>query len=197
MTRSKVNTIFVSVLFMLAILERTIWDLGPNVEILTSALILSSYYLNRKKTFWFVFTTIAISDLVLGNTKIFLFTWSGFLIPALIIPQFKLSKIAKGFLGKNALLISSGVITNLFFFFWTNFGVWLLDSWGMYSKDVQGLLHCFVNGLPFLKMQLLSTLIFVNLGLFLMDTAHFFLPFVSYQTSLLLPTKRHRIHARI
>jgi len=56
--------------------------MGANIELLTSALILSTYFLNSKKTFWLVLLTIALSDLIIGNTNIFLFTWSGFLIPA-------------------------------------------------------------------------------------------------------------------
>jgi uncharacterized membrane protein len=149
-------------LFLLAFLERTLFDFGPNIELVTTAMVLTAIYLGKQEAFWLTFLILALSDLILGNSQIFLFTWSGFLIPALIIGQ--LAKFRK----KNGLVkilfgTGAGISANLFFYLWTNFGVWLLDSWGMYARDASGLIACFVNGLPFLKMQLISTLAFVPL----------------------------------
>jgi hypothetical protein len=67
--------------------------------------------------------------------------------------------IKKYFLGTTA-----GLSANLFFYLWTNFGVWLLS--GMYPKTTTGLLMSYVNALPFLRYQLISTLIFIPLGFF-------------------------------
>ena len=55
----------------------------------------------------------------------------------------------------------AGIGGSLFFYLWTNFGVWFLDSWGMYSKDLGGLVYCYMNGLPFLKNSLKSSVILV------------------------------------
>ena len=103
------------------------------------------------------------TDLILGNTSIFIFTWTGFLIPALAIGKIfydrKLPLPRKALLGTAA-----GVGSNLFFYFWTNFGVWATDSWDMYSNNLSGLVNSYINGLPFLKLQLTSTLYFVPLG---------------------------------
>lgn len=150
-------------LFIFAFLERTVFDLGPNFELVTTALILSSFYLGKKNSLWLILAILVFSDLVIGNTSIFLFTWSGFLIPIAFInsifKKFGSKKIKKYIVGTTL-----GIGTNVFFFFWTNFGVWALDSWGMYSNDLQGLLMSYINGLPFLKYQLISTIILVPAG---------------------------------
>jgi hypothetical protein len=150
--------IYIYILFILAFIERTFFDLGPNVELVTLAMLATSIYLSRSQALKLTFILMAATDLVIGNTNIFLFTWTGFLIPI-----FAISKLKK----YNPLFL--GISSNLFFYIWTNLGVWLLDSWGMYSKDLPGLIHCYINGLPFLKNQLCSTLLFVPLGFFILS----------------------------
>lgn len=159
------------ILFLIAFLERTVFDLGPNYELLTSALVLSSLFTDKKITFLLTLIVLAFSDRIIGNSKIFLFTWTGFLIPSYFLPtlinRLKI-KNQKVFI-KMLCLGGTGLITNLFFYLHTNFGVWILDSWGMYSKDFPGLVRCYINGLPFLKNQITSTLIFIPLGLVLIE----------------------------
>jgi hypothetical protein len=151
--------IFVYSLFFLAFIERVWFDLGPNLELITLATILSAFYLDKKTTFLLAIGTIALSDLAIGNSNIFIFTWSGIILPLLTINIFKKLKINKIFAGTLA-----SISSNLFFFIWTNFGVWALDSWGMYPNTAFGLLQSYINGLPFLKYQLTSTLFFVPIG---------------------------------
>lgn len=158
----KLNTknIFVYLVFLLAFLERTVFDLGPNFELVTLAMVMASFYLDKKLALTLIAILIISSDLIIGNSNIFIFTWSGFLIPIFFIKYFKNLKINNIFSGTFA-----GISSNLFFFFWTNFGVWALDSWGMYPKTILGLASSYINGLPFLKYQLTSTLLFIPLGL--------------------------------
>ena len=166
------NTKYLSLilLFLLAFGERVFFDLGPNIELITMAMILTAYYFGKKESFWLTFAVIAFSDVVIGNSNIFLFTWSGFLIPALLssrlITLFKLisQRLTNLWSGLKLIpLISVGLFSNLFFYLWTNFGVWLLDSWGMYPDTFQGLLLSYINALPFLRLQIASTLIFLPL----------------------------------
>jgi len=164
----KQNLLFIS-LFLIAFLERTVFDLGANVELLTTALILTCFFMGGKKAFWLTLAVIALSDRIIGNSKIFLFTWSGFLIPALFSE--KIVGSIKSWIGKLTKRLSNtitlplaGVSVNIFFYLWTNFGVWALDSWGMYTKDLSGLVRCYINGLPFLKNQIVSSLVFIPLG---------------------------------
>ena len=161
--------------FLLAFLERTVFDLGPNYELLTAAMILSSYFINRKSTFLLTLLVIAFSDRIIGNSKIFLFTWTGFLLPALFAsPILRYLYTKYSILHTKILpltLTLTGVSANLFFFIYTNLGVWLLDSWGMYTKDLSGLILCYINGLPFLKNQIVSSLIFIPMGFVLINIA--------------------------
>jgi len=157
--------------FLLAFLGRTVFHLGPNIELITLVMLLTATYMGRKTSFWLTLSILLASDLILGNTNIFLFTWTGFLLPIL-------------FAGKKGILqnTATGIGANLFFYAWTNFGVWLLDSWGMYSRNLDGLLASYINGLPFLKNQLLSTLVFIPLGFTIWEIA--------------LQLKHDRLHAK-
>ena len=154
----------VIVLFAIALLERVVFDLGANIEIVTATIVLTSIYVGRKEAFWLALAIMAVSDRIIGNTSILLFTWSGFLIPALFLNGI-IKKLGKKGVGKFFTGTGAGLGTNLFFFVWTNFGVWLLDSWGMYPKTLIGLLMSYVNGLPFLRYQLISSLIFIPVGI--------------------------------
>jgi len=106
--------------------------------------------------------------LIIGNSNIFIFTWSGFLIPAIFVSKVFARKRIRG-VKRATLGTLAGVGSTLFFFLWTNFGVWLLST--MYPKTISGLLLCYVRALPFLRMQTISTLIFVPAGFFLVEIA--------------------------
>jgi len=167
-------------LFLIAFLERTVFDLGANIELVTMAMILASCCLGRKEAFWLILAIMATTDRVIGNTPILLFTWSGFLIPAFFIKGGYLKinhylklrlKLKNILLPKLLTLTGLGLTSNVFFFLWTNFGVWLLDSWGMYPNTLPGLLMSYINGLPFLKNQFISSLIFIPAGIVAIEAA--------------------------
>lgn len=164
--------LFILAVFALAFIERVFFDLGPNTELVTAAMILSAAYLGGKQSFILILVLMAATDLIIGNTNIFIFTWSGFFIPALIagtvFKNFKLEGVKKIGLGT-----LGGVGANLFFYFWTNFGVWLLGS--MYPKTLAGLTTSYINALPFLRMQVTSTMIFVPASFILMELILLFL----------------------
>lgn len=160
---NKKNILFL-LLLVAALGERLFFDLGANAELITTGFILLSLYANKKYSFIFVLIAMIVSDLVLGNTNIYLFTWTGFLIPAVLAGNF-INKQNKLFT-----TLSAGLGSVLFFYLWSNFGVWALDSWGMYSNDLGGLISSYINALPFLKNQLLSTLIFVPVGVGLVES---------------------------
>lgn len=165
---------FFIALVLFAFLERVIFDLGPNVELVTMAMLLASFYLGRRWALWVVFLVMVLSDTILGNTNIFLFTWSGFLIPAVVASGVFGRRKNPGGAKRVVLATGVGVGATLFFYSWTNFGVWLLDSWGMYSRDFSGLLLSYINGLPFLRMQMASTLLFVPVGFVVVEFLRMF-----------------------
>lgn len=178
---STTSYLLLATMFILAFGERVLFDFGPNFELVTTALILTSFYIGKKQSFWTVFLIILFSDLIIGNTNIFIFTWSGFLIPALLSKNL-INKIMSSLsqitihhslttkkMVKSTSLTLTGLSANIFFYLWTNFGVWLLS--GMYPRTPTGLLTSYINALPFLKYQLISTLIFIPTFYFLTEMA--------------------------
>lgn len=149
--------ILVASLFIaLALGERLFFDLGPNVELVTMAALLSAVYLGFPYAFLVPFIVMVVSDVVLGNTAIFVFTWSAYLViggSGLVLRrlEFKGLKLV-GAAGVQALASS------LFFYLWTNFGVW----WqGWYPPTLAGLVQSYWWGLPFLKFNLIGNLLLV------------------------------------
>jgi hypothetical protein len=165
-----------TVLFLLAFTERVFIDLGPNIELITMTMILVSYYYGRKEAFWITLALIAFSDRMIGNSPIFLFTWSGFLIPAIFIKPIlnKLHKTKHTRLRNYTLALTLALTSNLFFYVWTNLGVWYLDSFNMYPDTINGLTLSYINGLPFLRLHLTSTMLFIPIGFLIIETVKSF-----------------------
>jgi len=158
-------------LVALALLERLFFDLGPNVELVTLTTFLAGAYLGFPYSFLVPLATLFISDVVLGNSLIFLFTWSAYLIIGLS------SLILGKWRGNSLRLISASFLgsfsSSIFFFLWTNFGVWL-EGW--HPLTVSGLIECYVMGLPFLRYNLFSNLVFVPLGFVSVELIRALLP---------------------
>jgi hypothetical protein len=57
-------------------------------------------------------------------------------------------------------IILFSVFSSILFFLISNFGVWA--SGGLYPPDFQGLISCYVAGLPFLKGNLLGDLVYTS-----------------------------------
>lgn len=148
-----------SIIFLIAIiLTRTLWHLGDNVEFVTAFAIVSTLiFRNKNLSIAIVILGLVISDLLIGNSIIFLFTWSGFMAPIILTKI--ASKYDFKFVQKLGLTQLLGISSSLIFFFWTNLGVVLTTS--MYTKDLSGLIASYTNGLPFLRTQLVANLIIV------------------------------------
>jgi len=154
-------------LIALGVAGRTVFHLAPNVEMVTLASLLAAAYLGRKYALLVPFAIMVITDTLIGNTNIFIFTWSAWLMigfSGLILRKKEGVKLVGAATGW-------GILTSLFFYLFTNFGVWALDSWGMYSRDLVGLINCCLMGLPFLKANLLGNLVFVPVGFSVVEMA--------------------------
>lgn len=111
-----------------------------------SALLLKSYYVLIVPI-----TIMLITDIILGNNYIFLFTWSGFAIIGLIAYMLKIKN--KFTIQKTPLIFGAGIGSVLLYDLWTNFGCWL----GWYPHNLAGLTLCYTMALPFILWHLLST----------------------------------------
>lgn len=161
-----IKKIFVAVfLITLGVAGRTVFELPPNVELVTLSTFLASIYLGGIFSLLVPFAIMAISDSIIGNTRIYVFTWSAYILiglSALALRRFK----------KNDLnLVSASTLfttpSSLLFYLWTNFGVWYQ---GWYPPTLSGLIESYLMGLPFLKFNLIGNLIFVPLGFGLIAT---------------------------
>ena len=157
-----------AILISFSILFRTLWHLAPNVEFVTAASLLASFYLGKRYAVLVPFISIVASDLIIGNSNIYLFTWTGFLIIGVLAIIFEKLRKIKNLAGvkKIALGLSFGLVSSLWFYLFTNFGVWFLDSWGMYPKTLTGLISCYIAGIPFLQLNLIGNMVFIPLSLF-------------------------------
>lgn len=161
MKRLNKEICFALVAIVLGILTRTIFDLGDNIEMVTGFAIIAGFFFKDKRLAFSVpLFTMIISDIFIRNTAIFIFTWSGFLsapflgiILEKLVSKLKVSKFSFGILGTQ----TSGIISTLVFFLWTNFGVWLIGN--LYTKDFAGLILSYINAIPFLTNQLVGNLV--------------------------------------
>lgn len=135
LTRLILNGIFfLDLFFVIAIIS------------LLSGLLIGGYY-----TFIVPISTMIITDLILGNTLILLFTWSGFVIIGIIGYILKSKNSLK--LKRTPTIIGAGIGGILLYDLWTNFGCWL----GWYPHTTNGLLLCYTNAIPFTLWHLFST----------------------------------------
>lgn len=117
---------------------------------LISGLLLGGYF-----TFIVPISTMIVSDIIIGNNWIILFTWSGFALIGYIgyILKTKNRMNIKHIPGA----LGVGIAGILLYDIWTNFGTWL-GGWG-YTYTWEGLILCYTKALPFMLWHLLSTTI--------------------------------------
>lgn len=151
-------------LIALAVTWRLInWQtmLAPNLEFVTMATVLAAVWLPRRFALIVPLTAIIVSDLIIGNSPILYFTWSAWAIiglSAILIRRFRERPKALLLAGLGGALASS-----LFFFAYTNFGVWLIG--GLYPHTLTGLFQSYVMGLPFYRTMIIGNTILVPLGI--------------------------------
>ncbi len=152
------STMIAGGLILLGVVLRVAMQNLPNIEPITLIAIFGGAYFVKKEYALIVpLAIIAISDLVIGNTGIAMATWSAWAIIGGAATLLHYKKDKKTF---PLFAIAGGAIANIFFYLWTNFGVWLQGT--MYPMTGEGLIQSYVMGLPFLRNQLLSNAIMIG-----------------------------------
>ncbi len=118
-----------------------------------SGLLVGGYY-----TFIVPISVMIITDVIIGNNWILLFTWSGFALLGIIGYLLKTSNSLT--VEKIPRVLGAGVGGILLYDIWTNFGTWL---GGWYTHTFEGLVLCYTYALPFMFWHLLSTTITLTL----------------------------------
>lgn len=137
-----------------------------NVEIVTLVSLLAGVYLGGKWGLLVPLLSMSISDRLIGNTSIYYFTWSGYLVIGLIGLAVRRGVLERQPALRKGFFLAS--FCSVFFYLWTNFGVWFQ---GWYEPTWEGLWRCYLMGLPFLKYNLISNLLFVPLTFGLIESA--------------------------
>lgn len=146
--------IFAIILVSVGIIGRFVFKDIPG-ETMTAVTLLAGALLGRRYALPISLVIIAVSDVIIGNSPILLFTWSAWaLIGIFGAVLHRQKKFGFKF---TASMTGLGIVSTLFFYFWTNFGVFLIGNW--YPHTAAGLYQCYVMGLPFLREQFLGNLI--------------------------------------
>jgi hypothetical protein len=138
---------------------RTMW--APNLELLTLATILAAVWLPSRYAVMVPLVAIICSDIIIGNSPILFFTWSAWAVigaGSLLMKRFK---------NRPKLLVAIGfggaLTSSIFFFAYTNFGVWLIG--GLYPHTLNGLTQSYIMGLPFYRTMIIGNAILIPAGL--------------------------------
>jgi len=155
--KSKTKLLIAIFLIIFGTVGRIILKDMPNIETITVSALLAGSLLGGFYTLFVPLMIIALSDMYIGNDPILLFTWSAWGIAGFFG---WLIRKRKGYNYKFVLsLTGMGMLFAIFFYLYTNFGVWLL--WQMYPKNLAGLLQCYIAGLPFFRNSIISNLVFI------------------------------------
>ncbi|MED5502687.1 MAG: DUF6580 family putative transport protein [Pseudomonadota bacterium] len=146
------NDLMIPIIMMfLLVISRVISDI-PNFTA-TIALIMFTSYLIRDKflSVLVILVSQIISDLYIGIYSSMFFVYGAYVFIALLSP------IIMNKLSFKSVLISS-LVTPTIFYIVSNFGVWITGS--TYPLSLDGLIMCYVAGIPFFDETLLYTVVF-------------------------------------
>jgi len=139
-----------SLLIIIGVIGRLI-DHAPNFTPMFGIAIYAGYLFDKKYAILVPILALLISNCFLDSCSLFmtLIICSCFALPSV------LGDFVKSF--KSALVISFA--SPLIFFVVSNFAVWC-NGW--YSQDINGLLCCYSNAIPFFKYSVTSSIFFTT-----------------------------------
>jgi hypothetical protein len=144
---------------------------GPNLSwsgfspVIAIALFSGMLINNKGKSFFLPLIAVFASDMIIEVLFSFkLFPYSGFYTFQLFNYALLLGATLIGWAlkGKNyGSIAMGGVIAPTAFFLLSNFGSWMIDTFSLYTNDLNGLMTSYEAGLPFYRNALASTMIFL------------------------------------
>ena len=152
-TSFKNSTRYIIIFFalMLLIASRSL-SFIPNFTPTISLIVFISIMFRNNYTLAFIIVlSQLISDYFLGYYSSMLFVYLGYVLIAL----------TSKYIMKNLsfiYVIWASCISVLIFYLVSNYGVW--QMMGLYEYSLNGLMQCYIAGIPFLKYSLISTLLY-------------------------------------
>lgn len=172
----KLKTILLIILFTsVAMVGRILLQDLPNIEPIMAMSVIAGALLGPAAGLIVALASVVSSDLIIGNTNIMLFTWTAW--AAIGVSATLAKRRSKGNVRvwrDTAKLTGFGLLGTIFFFLWTNFGVWYIGDW--YPSTFSGLLLSYEMALPFLRQHVLSTLTIVPVASLVVLTAWKYVP---------------------
>ncbi len=138
---------------------RFIFDV-PNFAPIASIALFSGAYLDKRIAPWVPLAIMALTDMIIGFHDVVLYTWGAFIVIGFMgmLLREKKTPIA---------IFLMTVVSSLFFFAVSNFGVWLV--W--YPRTARGFIDCYLMALPFLRNAMAGNLMFSLVLFGLYETA--------------------------
>jgi hypothetical protein len=118
----------------------------PNAAPVGALALLVGAHSDKKTSTILLISAMLATDFFLGFHPLMPWVYGSFLAISLI------PKLVPKFAGVGKL--GFAIAASLLFFIVTNFAVWLTSS--AYSQDLQGLLYCYWNAIPFLRNTLIG-----------------------------------------
>ena len=156
-------------MIMIAALSRLIphpYNFSP---ICAMALFGSAYLNNRYYSYIIPIVSMWVSDLLLNNITYAayfdhfiwfydgaIFTYAAFLLISFLGRSILYNKISL------PRLFCTSVLSSAIFFLVSNFGVWLFSSMLPYPHTLDGLMSCYIAGIPFLRNTLLGDFFYIS-----------------------------------
>lgn len=179
---TKKNIIIAFILIAFAVSVRMLIH-GYNVEPIMAVSILAGVLLGPELGFTVALFSVIGTDVLIGNTTILFYTWSAWAIIGAASAVLKHNNNRTIQVWSETLkLTGMGLVGTLFFYLWTNFGVWHIG--GLYPHTWVGLMDSYINALPFLRNQVLGNLVIVpGLSVIVLSVLKYF-PAFSTQPAL-------------
>ena len=164
MKTAKINVRHIIVLALILLVASTrLMTFLPNFSPLTAICLFGAAYFAKKWQMIIIpLLCVWISDVLVNNIiykeyftsftlfyKGFYWQYLGYIIIALL-GSIGLKKVTP------LRVLGMGLGSTIFFFLFSNFGVWVSST--MYAKTLEGLLQCYLAGIPFVKGALIGDL---------------------------------------
>ncbi|MBD3264218.1 MAG: hypothetical protein GF375_03850 [Candidatus Omnitrophica bacterium] len=125
----------------------------PNFAPVAAVALFSGLYWRGRYGVFVPLLVYIISDLIIGLHDVVLFTWTSMVVVYFLGIYLRKRKTFTN-------LIVGALVSSVFFFLVTNFGVWLA---GWYPRNLEGLISCYVYALPFFRVSLLANFAYIIL----------------------------------
>lgn len=169
-TKTIINAILLSMFLFALLLSQQFVNI-PNVNPLMAAVLITAVATNTPiiafvvLLFTYIVTGVWTDTHFNGPLTIYLLTFGSYIIIYSYMAAIK--PFIKDKLSQKTLLLTP--IASLLFYILSNFGVWI-EGWIGYPLTFEGLLSCYIAGLPFFFNSLMGDIFFTSIGLLTLNT---------------------------